>query len=149
MPKEEKLPPNWETKFSKSKEKFYFYNVKTKQTQWTRPDNDSVRASHILIKHKDSRRPSSWKEETVTRTKEEAQMELEKIHELVKNGEDFAKLAAEESHCSSAKKGGDLGPFPRGAMQKPFEDAAFALKVGEISEIISTDSGLHIIKRTE
>lgn len=52
------------------------------------------------------------------------------------------------SDCSSAKRGGDLGLFGRGAMQKPFEDAAFALKVGELSQIVDTDSGVHIIMRT-
>lgn len=52
------------------------------------------------------------------------------------------------SDCSSAKRGGDLGLFGRGAMQKPFEEAAFALKVGEMSQIVDTDSGVHIIIRT-
>ncbi len=48
----------------------------------------------------------------------------------------------------SAHKGGDLGYFARGTMQKPFEEAAFSLKVGELSQIVSSDSGLHIILRT-
>lgn len=52
------------------------------------------------------------------------------------------------SDCSSAKRGGDLGLFGRGAMQKPFEDAAFALKVGGLSQPVDTDSGVHIILRT-
>lgn len=60
----------------------------------------------------------------------------------------FGELASKYSDCSSAKRGGDLGPFGRGAMQKPFEDAAFALKVGELSEPVFTDSGVHIIIRT-
>ena len=64
-------------------------------------------------------------------------------------GEDFATLASKESDCSSARNGGDLGPFGRGQMQKPFEDAAFALKVGELSGVVSSDSGVHIIRRTE
>lgn len=60
----------------------------------------------------------------------------------------FAELASKYSDCSSAKKGGDLGAFGRGAMQKPFEDAAFSLKIGELSEPVWTDSGVHIILRT-
>lgn len=60
----------------------------------------------------------------------------------------FAELASKYSDCSSAKRGGDLGPFGKGAMQKPFEEAAFGLKVGELSEPVFTDSGVHIILRT-
>lgn len=66
----------------------------------------------------------------------------------IKSGETtLAELAQKYSDCSSAKRGGDLGPFSRGQMQKPFEDVAFSLKVGEISDITETDSGLHIIER--
>lgn len=61
----------------------------------------------------------------------------------------MAQLAQKYSDCSSAKRGGDLGPFGRGAMQKPFEEATFALKVGELSDIVETDSGLHLIERTQ
>lgn len=60
----------------------------------------------------------------------------------------FEDVASRHSDCSSAKRGGDLGSFGRGQMQKPFEDATFALKVGEMSDIIDTDSGVHIILRT-
>lgn len=68
--------------------------------------------------------------------------------ELINTGKsEFSELAAQYSDCSSAKRGGDLGYFGRGAMQKPFEDAAFNLKVGELSQPVSTDSGLHIIFR--
>ncbi len=79
---------------------------------------------------RDVRRPSSWKEPTVTRSKEEA---LDKIvdfrQQLTGGGADFAALAAAESHCSSARRGGDLGEFGPGQMQKPFEDATYALQV--------------------
>jgi len=61
---------------------------------------------------------------------------------------EFAEASAKRSDCGSYANGGDLGAFGRGAMQKPFEDATFALKVGEMSDIVSTDSGLHIILRT-
>ena len=57
------------------------------------------------------------------------------------------ELASEFSDCSSAKKGGDLGMFGPGQMQKPFEDASFSLEVGEISGVVESDSGLHIILR--
>ena len=59
----------------------------------------------------------------------------------------FEDLAKQHSDCSSAKRGGDLGPFSRGQMQKPFEEASFALEVNEMSGPVITDSGVHIIKR--
>ena len=59
----------------------------------------------------------------------------------------LSDLAMKYSDCSSAKRGGDLGPFKRNMMQKPFEDAAFALKVGELSDPVFTDSGVHLIYR--
>jgi len=66
----------------------------------------------------------------------------------VKEEATFEELAKQFSDCSSAKQGGDLGPFGRGQMQKPFEEATFALAVGELSQPVFTDSGVHIIKRT-
>lgn len=68
--------------------------------------------------------------------------------QIVSGRASFAELAQKFSDCSSARRGGDLGPFGRGAMQRPFEQAAFALKVGELSEPVTTDSGVHIILRT-
>lgn len=68
--------------------------------------------------------------------------------QIVQGKASFAELAQKYSDCSSARRGGDLGPFGRGTMQKPFEEAAFALKVGELSEPVDTDSGVHIIMRT-
>lgn len=68
--------------------------------------------------------------------------------QIVDGKASFADLAQKYSDCSSAKRGGDLGPFSRGAMQKPFEKAAFALKVGELSDPVETNSGVHIILRT-
>lgn len=133
-------------------------------------DDVKVQAAHLLVKHKDSRRPSSWREANITRTKDEARKILEGYlnqvvsypsrHHRHVNKQNFVfflqiksgeatldQLATEYSDCSSAKRGGDLGPFGRGTMQKPFEEATFRLKVGELSDIIETDSGLHIIER--
>jgi NIMA-interacting peptidyl-prolyl cis-trans isomerase 1 len=56
-------------------------------------------------------------------------------------------LAVKESDCSSARKMGDLGFFGRGDMQKEFEEAAFGLKPGEVSHVVETASGLHLIER--
>lgn len=60
----------------------------------------------------------------------------------------FTELAKLHSDDSSHDRGGDLGWFKPGQMQKPFEDAAYSLQVGEISDVISTDSGVHLILRT-
>lgn len=112
-------------------------------------NSEKVRASHLLVKHKDSRRPSSWKESNITRTKEEA-LSIILAHEArIRSGAtSLGELAAKESDCSSARKGGDLGYFGRGQMQKNFEDSAFGLKIGEVSHVVETDSGLHLIERT-
>jgi len=68
--------------------------------------------------------------------------------ERIKRGEvSLGELALTESDCSSARKRGDLGYFARGDMQKEFEDAAFALKPGQISGVVDTASGLHLIER--
>ncbi|NXL92107.1 PIN1 isomerase, partial [Alectura lathami] len=142
----------------------YYFNHITNASQWERPSGSSkngqgepsrVRCSHLLVKHNQSRRPSSWRQEKITRTKDEA---LELINGKVASGyiqkiksgeEDFESLASQFSDCSSAKAGGDLGAFGRGQMQKPFEDASFALRAGEMSGPVFTESGIHIILRTE
>ncbi|XP_034800319.1 peptidyl-prolyl cis-trans isomerase NIMA-interacting 1 isoform X1 [Pan paniscus] len=71
------------------------------------------------------------------------------IQKIKSGEEDFESLASQFSDCSSAKARGDLGAFSRGQMQKPFEDASFALRTGEMSGPVFTDSGIHIILRTE
>eukprot|EP00742_Colponemidia_sp_Colp-10_P006239 GILJ01006686.1.p1 GENE.GILJ01006686.1~~GILJ01006686.1.p1 ORF type:complete len:125 (+),score=17.64 GILJ01006686.1:39-377(+) len=110
----------------------------------------SIRASHILQKHSGSRRPfDSYRNVPVTRSKEEAIRNVEDIKRRLVAGEaTFEKLAQQVSECSSARNGGDLGEFQRGVMQKAFEDVAFALQVGELSELVDTDSGIHVILRT-
>ncbi|MFA4919654.1 MAG: peptidylprolyl isomerase [Thermodesulfovibrionales bacterium] len=111
----------------------------------THPDEfkvkEQVLASHILIKV-----DTTASEED----KKKAMAKAEDLLKRVKAGEDFAKLATEFSDDPSGKaKGGDLGYFSRGRMVKEFEDAAFALKPGEISDIVTTKYGYHIIKVTD
>ena len=149
MASQEDLPPGWVVKVSRSSNKEYYFNTKTKETRWERPKAEKVRASHILAKHNKSRRPSSWKEANITRSKAEANKIIKEFRERIVNGEDFEMIAKLESDCSSAKNGGDLGEFGRGQMQKPFEDATYALSVGELSEPVESDSGIHIILRTK
>jgi NIMA-interacting peptidyl-prolyl cis-trans isomerase 1 len=108
----------------------------------------TIRAAHLLVKHRESRRPSSWREADVTRTKDEAAAIIREHERRIRAGEiALGELALTESDCSSARKRGDLGFFGKGDMQKEFEDAAFALKPGEISGVVETASGLHLIER--
>jgi len=113
--------------------------------------SNEVRAAHLLIKHTGSRNPVSRRtNESVTLSPEEAQQELAGYEAKIRQEglqESFPKYAMERSDCSSYARRGDLGSFGPGMMQKPFEDAAFALQPGEMSGIVSTDSGYHLIYR--
>jgi peptidyl-prolyl cis-trans isomerase C len=75
-----------------------------------------------------------------------AKAEAEKLLKQIQGGADFAKVAKECSDCPSAPRGGDLGYFKRGQMAPEFEKAAFALKVGQVSDVVKTEFGYHIIK---
>lgn len=68
------------------------------------------------------------------------------LKKRIDNGESFEKLARKYSLCPSSQRGGALGMFSRGQMVKPFENAAFNLKVGEVSEPVKTEFGWHLIK---
>jgi len=103
-----------------------------------------IAASHILISYKGAERSEA------TRTKEEARALAEEVLAKARaEGADFAALAREYSDGPTAEKGGDLGTFGRGKMAQAFEEAAFKLKVGEISDVVETPFGFHIIKRTK
>lgn len=102
---------------------------------------EKIKASHILIK------VDEGTDETV---REEKKAFAEKLLEEVKSGKDFAELARVNSDdAASAVKGGNLGYFTRGSMVKPFEQAAFNMKPGDISEVVETTFGYHIIKVEE
>lgn len=101
---------------------------------------ERVRASHILIKVD----PNASEAD-----KAKAHQKIEDIQKKVNKGEDFAALAKQYSECPSSAKGGDLDYFQHGQMVKPFEDAAFALKVGQVSDIVETQFGYHLIKVTD
>jgi parvulin-like peptidyl-prolyl isomerase len=103
----------------------------------------TIRASHILVAYQGSG------VEGVTRTKEEARKEIDEILARLRKGESFEDLAATYSDCPSAEQGGDLGFFGRGRMVPPFDQAAFALNKGQISGVVETQFGYHIIKRTQ
>lgn len=107
-----------------------------------------VRASHILIKHSGSRNPVSKRTgHHIDISKDQAMAELKEIQKTISK-ENFAEIAKKRSDCGSFAAGGDLGLFGRGQMQRPFEEASFGLAVGQISNIVDTDSGLHLIYRT-
>ena len=111
--------------------KFYDENL----DKFKKPE--SVHASHILM----GVDPKATAEE-----KQKAKQKADDLLKQVKGGADFAELAKKESTCPSGKNGGDLGEFGRGQMVKPFEDAAFGLKPGEVSGVVETQFGYHIIK---
>lgn len=102
-----------------------------------------VKASHILISTKDSVTGAVLSDEEKAKKEKLAREILEKA----KSGKNFAELAkAHSEDPGSAKQGGDLGYFTRDRMVKPFSDAAFSLKVGEISDLVESEYGYHIIK---
>jgi peptidyl-prolyl cis-trans isomerase C len=90
--------------------------------------SNKVHCAHILVK---------------------TEKEVNAVLERLKKGEKFSAIAKDVSLCPSKKRGGDLGTFGRGQMVKEFENAAFALDKGQISGIVKTQFGYHIIKRLE
>jgi peptidyl-prolyl cis-trans isomerase C len=101
---------------------------------------EAVRASHILIM-------VDQKADDATRKK--AKEKIDGILKQARGGEDFAKLAKEHSQDGSASAGGDLNFFTKGQMVPQFDQAAFAMKPGQISDVVETQFGYHIIKVTD
>jgi len=87
-----------------------------------------VRACHILVK---------------------TEKEARDLVEQIKTGKDFTELARKYSECPSGKRGGDLGFFTKGQMVKEFEDTAFTMERGQVSEPVKTQFGYHIIMVTD
>jgi len=89
---------------------------------------NEIHCAHILVK-----------------TEKEAQTVIARLEK----GDKFANIASEISLCPSGKRGGDLGTFGRGKMVREFEEAAFALQKGQVSPIVKTEFGYHIVRRLE
>lgn len=101
---------------------------------------EQVRASHILIRVDDKADAA---------TKKKAKDEIESVLKQARAGADFAKLAQEHSQDGSAAQGGDLNYFTKEQMVPAFSNVAFALKPGQISDVVTTQFGYHIIKVTD
>ncbi|CAD5369820.1 Peptidylprolyl isomerase [Rubrivivax sp. A210] len=112
-------------------EAFYKQNIH----RYTKPE--AARASHILIKLG----PQASAEE-----RSAARVRIDELRSRIQAGADFSELARAHSADNSALNGGDLGEVARGRMVKAFEDALFALAPGQVSEVVATPSGLHLIK---
>jgi len=114
--------------------KFYDENKKQFETP------EQVRASHILIGIK----PADSNE-----VKAEAKQKIEQLLKQIRDDADFAQLAKENSTCPSSQKGGDLDFFGKGQMVPAFEKVAFELQLGQVSDVVETKFGYHIIKVTD
>jgi peptidyl-prolyl cis-trans isomerase C len=101
---------------------------------------ESVRASHILLLAGENADEAA---------KKKARAQIDDLCKRAKAGEDFAKLAREHSQDGSAANGGDLDFFTRGRMVPEFESAAFALQPGQVSDVVTTQYGFHVIKVTD
>jgi peptidyl-prolyl cis-trans isomerase C len=109
---------------------------------------EQVRVSHILIKPEYTD-PNVDPNADPNEAKAVARAKAEELLTQTKDGADFAELAKANSNCLSAPKGGDLGFFPRGETTPAFEQAAFELQIGQISDVVETEYGYHIIKVTD
>ena len=128
---ETQIVPKLKTSEADAK-KFYDENKERFKTP------EQMKASHLLVRVDPKAKPAD---------KEKALAKARDLQKRAAKGEDFAKLARENSEDpGSAKNGGDLGFFAREQMVPPFANAAFALKDGQVSEVVETPFGYHVIK---
>lgn len=113
-----------------------FYN--SNQDKFAQPE--TAHARHILIAAKETEPKAD---------KDRKRAKLVEIKKKLKDGGDFAELAKQFSDCPSKERGGDLGFFPRGQMVKPFDQAVFKMMPGDVSDIVETEFGYHLIKLEE
>ena len=105
-----------------------------------------IRASHLVVMHKDTRNAPP----TMVRTKAEAKARAQEALAKIKAGGDFGEIAGLYSdEPGAAERKGDLGQFSRKQMVRKFSNVAFKLKPGELSEVVETEFGFHVILRTE
>ena len=102
--------------------------------------DEQVRASHILVRVEPN---------ADAKAKARAKAEIESVLKELKAGGDFAKLAQQHSQDGSAAQGGDLGYFPHGQMVPEFDKVAFSLPVGQLSGVVTTQFGYHVLKVTD
>ncbi len=107
---------------------------------------NKIAARHVLIQFIGAERSK----DSCVRTKDQARAMAEEVDRRAKAGEDFARLAVEYSdEPNASQRGGSLGRFGKGVMAPQFEDAAFKLKVNQVSDVVETNFGFHVIQRTE
>ncbi|HRI64515.1 MAG TPA: peptidylprolyl isomerase [Polyangium sp.] len=116
------------------------------QPQQQQPAREMFGAKHFLVMYKGSTRAPA----TITRTKEEAKARAEEGLKKIKDGKKFEEVVAEYSDEPGAgQRGGDLGTFPKGAMVAEFQAGLEKIKVGEVSGLVETSFGYHVILRTK
>ncbi|XP_037719678.1 uncharacterized protein LOC119553391 [Drosophila subpulchrella] len=167
-----KLPFGWIERIAPKTKECYFYDQTNRKVYYTLPPKDCrevervgwngvagkyhecnyryiLRCRHILVKHNESDRCSSYRTRLMKRTKEEALHKITQARDLISTGKvGFAELAKGISDCCSARHGGDLGPLKLTQTSYGFEKKLVRLKINELSDIFETKAGYHILLRT-